>query len=59
MKRIALTVTIVMLMLGLVLTTSYARSKRLVIQGSTTVLPIAQRCAEEFMNQHPEADISL
>ncbi len=31
----------------------------LVIKGSTTVLPIAQKCAEEFMDVHPEVDISV
>ncbi|HID94794.1 MAG TPA: phosphate ABC transporter substrate-binding protein [Candidatus Latescibacteria bacterium] len=35
------------------------RSGQLTIQGSTTVLPIAQRCAEEFMREHPEANISV
>ena len=34
-------------------------TKKLAIQGSTTVLPIAQRCAEEFMKEHPEANISV
>ncbi|OQX87106.1 MAG: phosphate ABC transporter substrate-binding protein [Candidatus Omnitrophica bacterium 4484_70.2] len=37
----------------------YAEKKKLVIQGSTTVLPIAQKCAEVFMQKHPEADISV
>jgi len=36
-----------------------SRTKKLTIQGSTTVLPIAQRCAEEFMKEHPEANISV
>jgi phosphate transport system substrate-binding protein len=31
----------------------------LVIQGSTTVLPIAQRAAEEFMKRHPGVEISV
>ena len=31
----------------------------LTIAGSTTVLPIAQSCAEAYMNAHPEADISV
>ena len=35
------------------------RTQKLTIQGSTTVLPIAQRCAEEFMKEHPEANISV
>jgi len=29
------------------------------IKGSTTVLPIAQACAEEFMNNNSEVDISV
>ena len=37
----------------------HAKSMRLVIQGSTTVLPIAQKCAEVFMQKHPQADISV
>jgi phosphate transport system substrate-binding protein len=32
---------------------------KLVIEGSTTVLPIAQRAAEVFMEQHSGADISV
>jgi len=32
---------------------------RMVVEGSTTVLPIAQRAAEEYMNAHSEADISV
>ncbi|SRR6056297_151935 len=31
----------------------------LVIKGSTTVLPVAQKCAEDFMAIHPEVDISV
>ena len=31
----------------------------IVIKGSTTVLPIAQPCAEVFMDQNPEIDISV
>jgi phosphate transport system substrate-binding protein len=34
-------------------------AEKLVIEGSTTVLPIAQRAAEVFMQNHPEADISV
>ncbi len=37
----------------------HAEEKKLVIQGSTTVLPIAQKCAEVFMQKHPEANISV
>lgn len=38
---------------------SFAWAERIVIEGSTTVLPIAQRCAEEFMDQKNSADISV
>ena len=33
--------------------------KQLVIKGSTTVLPIAQSCAEAFMNKHQDVNISV
>jgi phosphate transport system substrate-binding protein len=36
---------------------SYA--ERIVVAGSTTVLPIAQKTAEVFMENNPEADISV
>ncbi|MDD4940672.1 MAG: phosphate ABC transporter substrate-binding protein [Candidatus Omnitrophica bacterium] len=32
---------------------------RIVVEGSTTVLPIAQRAAEEYMDAHRDADISV
>ncbi len=38
----------------------YALSaKTLTIKGSTTVLPIAQSCAEAFMNKHSDVNISV
>ena len=36
-----------------------ARKKKLRITGSTTVLPVARIAAEEFMNAHPEANITV
>jgi len=36
-----------------------AAKKTITIKGSTTVLPIAQACAEAFMNRYPEIDISV
>ena len=59
MKRVILTGTLVTFVLGLMATSVYAESKRLVIQGSTTVLPIAQKAAEVFMQKNPQADISV
>jgi phosphate transport system substrate-binding protein len=34
-------------------------AERIVVEGSTTVLPIAQKAAEVFMNSNPGADISV
>ncbi len=36
-----------------------AGKNEITIKGSTTVLPIAQSCAEVFMNQHSEVNISV
>lgn len=38
---------------------SMASAERLVIKGSTTVLPIAQKVSEAYMAAHPEVKISL
>lgn len=38
---------------------SSAMAERIVIEGSTTVLPIAQSAAEAFMDNNPQADISV
>lgn len=45
-----------LLTLGLAVS-SYA--EKIVIEGSTTVLPIAQKAAEVYMNYHSDADISV
>jgi phosphate transport system substrate-binding protein len=34
-------------------------AEKIVVAGSTTVLPIAQKAAEEYMNNNPDADISV
>ena len=36
-----------------------AYAEKIVVEGSTTVLPIAQRAAEEYMNKNTGADISV
>lgn len=36
-----------------------ASAESLTIRGSTTVLPIAQKAAERYMNLHPQANISV
>jgi phosphate transport system substrate-binding protein len=52
---LSLAVTAVMCISG----QSLAASGSITIKGSTTVLPIAQRTAEEFMNQSPNVNISV
>lgn len=38
---------------------AFAQERTLVLSGSTTVLPIAQLCAERFMEKHPDVNISV
>ncbi len=59
MKRMILQGLLGLFILGLIAQGVCAEGGRLVIQGSTTVLPIAQNCAETFMKSHPAADISV
>ncbi len=40
-------------------TTSVVYAGKIVIKGSTTVLPIAQKVAEAYMKEHPDVKISL
>ena len=47
------------LMLILFLTASIASAGNIVIKGSTTVLPIAQKVSEVYMKQHPDIKISI
>ena len=54
MKKTSLFLILGLLVLGL---TVPCRAEKIVIEGSTTVLPIAQKTAEVFMDQN--ADISL
>lgn len=44
---------------GLILTSSVFAAEELVINGSTTVLPIAQKAAEVYMKEHPDVNISV
>jgi len=48
-----------LLVLGLVFTSSVLGAEELVINGSTTVLPIAQKAAEVYMKEHPDVSISV
>lgn len=52
-------VLIAMLVLGLAAGTYAVAAKNITIKGSTTVLPIAQSCAEAFMNKHADINISV
>ncbi|HIE56416.1 MAG TPA: phosphate ABC transporter substrate-binding protein [Chromatiaceae bacterium] len=56
--RKLMVLSIAMLMLTLLMgVTCYAGN--LVIKGSTTVLPLAQKVAEAFMKEHPQVRISI
>ena len=54
MKRIITAIALIALAFGI----AFA-DDQLVITGSTTVLPIAQACAETYMDAHPNADITV
>ncbi len=56
MKRLSSLVILSILALGLAIP---ACAEKIVVEGSTTVLPIAQRAAEDFMNANSNADISV
>lgn len=56
MRRLSIVSLAAVLALGVMVP---ARAERIVIEGSTTVLPIAQRAAEEFMDRDSNADISV
>ena len=45
--------------LAMVFSASFAFAGNISINGSTTVLPIAQKAAEAFMKEHPDAKISI
>jgi phosphate transport system substrate-binding protein len=52
-------IAIVALVLVLGLTSSMVWAGNIVIKGSTTVLPIAQKVAEAYMKQNPDVKISI
>lgn len=59
MKRITLILTLACLILALMVSISQAGEEQLIVQGSTTVLPIAQAAAEVFMQNNSQANISV
>ena len=52
-------IAIIALALALCFTTSVVWAGNIVIKGSTTVLPIAQKVAEAYMKQNPDVKISI
>ncbi|MBU3914428.1 substrate-binding domain-containing protein, partial [bacterium] len=46
-------------LLALMVTSSFTLAENLVIKGSTTVLPIAQKVAEAYMKENPGVSISI
>ncbi len=51
-----------LLVVGLIIFTTsdlFAAKKNITLAGSTTVLPIAQKCAEAFMDINPKVNISV
>jgi phosphate transport system substrate-binding protein len=59
MKKITLILILAFIIFTLMVPVSQAGEKQLVIQGSTTILPIAQAAAEVFMQNNPQADLSI
>jgi len=51
--------SVIIFFLVLCLTASFAYAGNIVIKGSTTVLPIAQKVAEAYMKQNPDVKISI
>jgi len=56
MKVLSKVLTLALVTLGL---TIPCYAEKIVVEGSTTLLPIAQKAAEVFMNSNPGADISV
>jgi phosphate transport system substrate-binding protein len=50
---------LLILMMVVLMTSSSAFAGKIVIKGSTTALPIAQKVAEEYMKQNPDTAISI
>ena len=59
MKRVMRTLILTCVILTLTVPVLQAQEGQLVLQGSTTVLPIAQAAAEVFMQKNPQANISV
>jgi len=57
MSRLIKTMSIISM--ALLIAGGIFAGQKLTMSGSTTVLPIAQKAAEEFMNTNPDVDISV
>jgi phosphate transport system substrate-binding protein len=57
MKKLVMVMTAVIAALSIAAGACFA--EKVVLAGSTTVLPIAQKTAEVFMDENPDADISV
>ncbi|MFH1138440.1 MAG: phosphate ABC transporter substrate-binding protein [Pseudomonadota bacterium] len=57
--RILKTLAIVAIVLGLMSGAALAQEKKITMTGSTTVLPIAQKAAENYMKMHSDVNISV
>jgi len=58
-NKLFLTVLTAAVSIGLISGMGLAAKKTITIKDSTTVLPLAQSCAEAFMNTHADIDISV
>ena len=59
MKKISLLVVLMAFLMAALLPVSVMAQNQLTIQGSSTVLPIAQKAAEVYMEQNSEVNISV
>jgi len=50
---------IISLFATVIISTTFTFADKIVIKGSTTVLPIAQKVVEAYMSEHPDVKISL
>ncbi|MFA5338682.1 MAG: phosphate ABC transporter substrate-binding protein [Candidatus Omnitrophota bacterium] len=59
MKKVIWLAVIAAFAAGFCMNTAAAAANKIVLEGSTTVLPIAQKAAEVFMSKNPAVDISV
>ncbi len=59
MKKVVWSMVIAAFVTVLCMNVTAAAANKIVLEGSTTVLPIAQKAAEVFMSKNPAVDISV